>query len=59
MQGRDSYQHDPATSIQQQKYEAVYRTLALLKSGTILADCHKRHFSISFSEDMVHFLIFL
>jgi len=35
MQGRGSYRLDPATSIQVQKY-TVYRTLPVLKSGTVL-----------------------
>jgi len=38
MQGRDGYQLDPATSIQEQKY-AVYRTLPGLKSDTVFAKC--------------------
>jgi len=42
----------PPLSIQEQKY-AVYRSLPVLKSGTVFADCLKCHFSISFSEEMV------
>jgi len=52
MQGQDSYWLDHAASIQEQKY-TVYRTLPVLKSGTIFADCRKRPFSISFPEVMV------
>jgi len=44
MQGSDSYWLDLATSIQEQKY--VYRTLSVLKSGTVFADCLKCHYSI-------------
>jgi len=52
MQGPDTYQLDPATSIQKQKF-AVYRTLPVKKSGTIFADCFKCHPSNSFPWDMI------
>jgi len=55
MHGRGSYHLDPATSIQEQKF-AVYRSL---KSGTVFADSLKRHFSISFSEEMVGLFDFI
>jgi len=55
---RDSYRLDSTTSIQEQKY-AVYRTLPVLKSGTVLADCLKCHFLILFSEEMVGLFDFL
>jgi len=38
---------------------AVYRTLPVLKSGTVFAGCLKYHFSISFSEEMVGLVDFL
>jgi len=52
MQGRDSHRLDPATSIREQKY-ALYRTLTVLNSGTVFDDYLKRHFLISFSEEMI------
>jgi len=58
MQGRDSYRLNPATSIQEQKY-AVYRTLPVLKSGTVFADCLKCHFSLLFPGEMVGSFYFL
>jgi len=58
MQGRDSYRLDPATSIQEQKY-AVYRTLPVLKTGTVFADSlNNSTFQFSF-QDMVRLLDFL
>jgi len=42
------YQDGPATSIQEQKY-AVFRTLPVLKSGTVFVHRLKCHFLISFS----------
>jgi len=58
MQGRESCLFDTTTSIQEQKYTA-YRTLPVLKSGTVFSDCYKWHFSISFSEEMVGLFDFL
>jgi len=58
MQGRDSCRLDRAAFIQEQKY-AVYRTLPVLKSGTVFADCLKCHYSISFFDEMVGMFDFL
>jgi len=57
MEGRDSFQLDPATSIQEQKYN---RTLPVSNICTVFSYCLKKcHFSISFSKEMVGFLDFL